>query len=246
MNTCDNDAAKQLCRTIYLRSWPRKAFDVSNRVLDTRRHTLKQIPVMATASILMVLILYSGLSFSFGSDVSVNDNVMCGPNCLWLAAKSYNITTSLKKLRYFAQTDLLQGTSLKGMLKALRQIGLEPVLIKTDWKGLSKIRQPAILLLNQSSNGHYTFLEKIGPKLIRLVDPPERKTWTRDEFMSKFTSYTIVVCKDTEDKKHVEDQFKTQATSYCANRAAIFLAVVFASILILFVLTKRNRGTAVT
>ena len=167
-------------------------------------------------------------------------NVMCGPHCLWLAAKSYGITTTLKKLRYFAETHPSRGTSLKSMLKALRQIGLEPLLVNTDWHGLQKIRRPCILLLNQPANGHYVFLERIDSETIGLISPPDRYTWPRSEFVRVFTGNVIAVCRDTEDKNTVARHFKPNLTANLKTRAAVFLTVLLSGTLILLITRPWN------
>ncbi|MCX5718769.1 MAG: cysteine peptidase family C39 domain-containing protein [Nitrospirae bacterium] len=187
---------------------------------------------MVSSDLLGVLFIFLSITSTSGSDAQTNSNLMCGPNCLYLAAKSYNIPTSLQKLTYFAETDLTHGTSLKGMLKALRQIGLQPLLIKTDWRGLNEINNPVILLLNYKSNGHYVFMEKIDPKIVRVVDAPDRKTWTQEEFMNKFSGYAIIVCRHIEDKQKFEEQFKIKSFLSFVQQIIIILTVVFSVILI--------------
>lgn len=201
---------------------------------------------MVSKSLCAILLIFLSTTFAFTSDTSVGNNLMCGPNCLWLAAKSLNVPTSLKKLRYFAETDPTRGTSLKGMLKALKQVELKPLLINIDWKGLNTIKHPAILLLNQLSNGHFIFLEEIDSKIIRVIDPPDRKTWTRKEFMNKFTGYAIVVCRDSEDKQRLEEKFKTEATANLVKRVLIFLTIIFSGGLIMLISrpwdTRKSMG----
>ena len=152
--------------------------------------------------------------------------MMCGPYCLWLAAKSFNITTTLNKLRYFAETQPHKGTSLEGMLKALRQIGLEPLLTRTTWTGLNTISNPTILLLGQPPNGHYVFLERITPRSITIIDPPHRRHWSRTQFMAEFAGYAIVVCKDANDRDRIEKHITQVALPSVAGKVAAALAIV--------------------
>ena len=179
--------------------------------------------------------MIAGSSYAAPPPCQSYTNVMCGPNCLWLAAKSYNITVSLKKLRYFADTDPDHGTSLTGMLKGLRHIGLEPLLIKTDWTGMTPIKRPAILLLSQPLGGHYVFLEHIDSKTIRVIDAPERVTWTRRQFSSRFTGYAIVVCADPPDAHKLEHELAS-APPRITQAEYLFAAGAFSAVLVLCML----------
>lgn len=171
------------------------------------------------------------------SSTPEDTRLMCGPNCLWLAVRSLDIQVSLKKLRYFAETDS-RGTSLKNMLKALEKVGLYPLLLKTDWKGLTKIKNPTILLLDGNTSGHYVFLHSMGSEKIILIDPPEKKTYTKKEFMSKFNSYAIVAYKNLRDKKQVEKQFGVATSLYFAKKLVFLLMVIFLSTITLFILKR--------
>jgi ABC-type bacteriocin/lantibiotic exporter with double-glycine peptidase domain len=176
----------------------------------------------------------------------VDSKMMCGPNCVWLAARSFNITPSPKKLRYLAGTDPHRGTSLEGMLTALDKIGLYPLLVKTSYKGLTRIKNPVILLLKHSSNGHYVFMEHISPTLIRVIDPPDSKTCSRAEFIDDFTGYAIVVCKNPEDKRKVQQCFTAEQPSRIGKRISICLGIAFALFVILHVLTGRMLKSKMT
>jgi hypothetical protein len=155
--------------------------------------------------VIYAVIVSFGVAFCQEATYEIQDSkMMCGPNCLWLAAKTLNRETTLQKMRYFAETDPHRGTSLRGMLTALRRIGLEPLLVKTDWNGLCKIRNPAILLLRRATSGHYVFLQDIDNETIVVIDAPDRKRYTRDEFVIQFTGYAIVVCRDPLDAKKLK------------------------------------------
>jgi ABC-type bacteriocin/lantibiotic exporter with double-glycine peptidase domain len=199
--------------------------------------TIQKRSAMLTGFVLNIVIAYfiSSHCWSSASAEVTDSKMMCGPNCLWLVARSFDIHTSLKKLRYFAGTDACRGTSVNGMLKALRQIGLEPLLIRTSWRGLSKIRNPVILLIKESSNDHYVFLEELGHKTVRVIDPPDKKTWTQREFMNKFTGYAIVVCRNSQDRQEIEKQFRGILFSHSAKTASILLAILFCGILTLVI-----------
>ena len=159
----------------------------------------------------VILIFFMNTCLHASTEVPEESNLMCGPNCLWLVAKSYNINTTLAKLRYFAKTNPYRGTNVDGMLRALKEIGLEPLLIRTDWAGLKKILHPAILFVGQPSGGHYVFLEKIQPNFIRIIDAPRRKTWTQKQFMSRFTGYAIVACGNPDEAQKFKHQLASGA-----------------------------------
>ena len=186
--------------------------------------------------------LYPYNTFCAVPPTTENSEMMCGPNCLWFAARSMGVTTSLKHLRYFAETDPCRGTSLKNMLKALGRIGLESILLKTDWEGLNKIGNPTILSLNKSSGGHYVFMSSINSKTISLIDPPEKKTWGKKEFMNKFNGYAIIVCKNIEEKQELEKQFNNTRNTMSSTKIKTLLAIIiiFAVIICVLVLLKKK------
>lgn len=191
----------------------------------------------------VVIAVLLSLCFGKESDPSECVNVMCGPHCLWLAAKCYGVTTDLKRLRYFAETDATRGTSLKNMLKTVRTLELEPLLLNADWAGLQDIKRPAILLINQPLNGHYVFLEDIGHETISVLDPPSRKVWMRKEFMDRFTGIVIVVCRDVDDRLVIEGQFKSKGTLGRVLSPLIIMLLVLGVVVIgLFSSARRKNG----
>ena len=189
----------------------------------------------------LVIFFLCFLAFTIGECKGVEEfSLMCGPNTLWLAARSCGVKTTLKELRYFAETDINRGTPLHGMMKALREVGLEPLLMKTDFSGLDRIGHPVILVLDGPSNGHYTFLEEINSQMVKVIDPPERKTWTRGQFMKRFTGYAIVVCQDHNEAREFQQQLARSKISLITNE--LFLFSVLASTVVIAFWILRYHG----
>ena len=137
------------------------------------------------------------LTIAIGEHKPVDEpDLMCGPNVLWLAAKSYGVNTTLQKLRYYANTDKERGTSLNGMLTALKSIGLDPVVVQADWKGLKKLKSPAIALFVKNTDiGHYVFLQEIRNNSAFILDPPYTMQLSEEEFSQQYYGIVIIPSK---------------------------------------------------
>ena len=191
-----------------------------------------------------ISIIFLSICFGQQSETSEN-NLMCGPNCLWLAARAYSTSSTLEELMYLAGTSANGGTNLNGMIKALNTIGLHPLVIKTNWAGLFQIKVPTILLLKGRTVGHYVYFDEISQESVRIIDPPERKTWTRGQFMKRFTGYAIVVCRDYSEEREFQQQLVRSKISLKTN-GLFFFSVLASTVVIAFWILRYHGRTEKT
>jgi ABC-type bacteriocin/lantibiotic exporter with double-glycine peptidase domain len=105
-----------------------------------------------------------------GKAVLFRANAVCGPNCLWQVAKACGVECSLNEIATSAGTDSFRGTTVEGMLRACRQIGLPAAAVRTGLENVAADPRVAILLLNADRFAHYAILDSVGQQNVRLLD----------------------------------------------------------------------------
>jgi hypothetical protein len=120
-------------------------------------------------------------------------NVMCGPCCLWQIARVYGKACSLDAIRSKAQTDPREGTTMRGMIEAAHEIGLEAAGVKMNIRTLTQDPRTAVLLLNVGGNGHYVILDRIANDRVRLLDGPKFRDLSVDQLKSLWDGYAILI-----------------------------------------------------
>lgn len=134
--------------------------------------------------------------------ISVHRDLLCGPKCLWHIANACGIRFSLSEIEYVANTDREKGTTVKGMINALQEMGLTGIPVKIDISALEKESRVAIMLLRQEeSSGHYVIYDKIENDRIRFFDDGTFKELSIDRLKQIWGGHTILV--DTENGSHI-------------------------------------------
>ncbi|WP_432974278.1 peptidase domain-containing ABC transporter [Dactylosporangium sp. CA-233914] len=112
----------------------------------------------------------------------------CGPACLAMVLSGLGRATSVRQLRadFGVGRD---GTSARRIAEVAQEYGLAARGLRVDRTGLSGVRLPAIAHWGED---HFTVLEKVGSRRIRMVDPGCGRRWlTREEFFADFSGTVL-------------------------------------------------------
>jgi len=176
----------------------------------------------------------------------------CGPTCLRIIAKFYNLNFSSEILRRFCYISR-EGVNLLAIKKTAELIGFKAVGMKLTFKQLvEKNNFPCILYWNQN---HFVVCYDITKKApnkykIKISDPAsQRITYTKEEFLhcwgeKKSDEYSCGVAlflKPKENYKSIKDEFNKESHSllsylkyfspYRMMIGQLFLAIVVGSLL---------------
>ncbi|WFB11305.1 peptidase domain-containing ABC transporter [Streptomyces sp. LX-29] len=112
----------------------------------------------------------------------------CGPSCLAMVLGGLGRATRVRELR--AQFGVgRDGTSARRIIEVARDHGLAARGLRVDAAGLAAVRLPAIAHWRED---HFTVLEKVGPRRIRMVDPEYgRRSMTHGEFFAEFSGTVL-------------------------------------------------------
>jgi len=154
--------------------------------LKTAKYALLCMACAAAAGICRV-----GNSSDEGSAPRFVDGMMCGPECLWLAAHRYGKHVSLETLMRMAHTDPRTGTTVRNMLNVCRELGLSAECVETDLDSLlADSRQDILLVLN---NTHFILLVGADAEKVYLVDEARREEMDRVTFARYWGGLAIAV-----------------------------------------------------
>lgn len=101
-------------------------------------------------------------------------NADCGPQALLLACRQIDIAANLPALRKAAGTTK-QGTTLAGLAKAAKSVGLKAQGVQMDRNALSALSQPAVAWVD---GNHYVAVLQVKGDQATVHDPnqPEKET----------------------------------------------------------------------
>lgn len=120
-------------------------------------------------------------------------DTMCGPHCLWQIAYTFGKNYSLGAIRNLCGTDAEKGTSMSGMVKASRSIGLKAKAVKTDIYYLKGCLHIPILLMDYGGINHFVIFDKIEGDQIKILDGPNYKTFPLKKLKSIWNGYAIII-----------------------------------------------------
>ena len=123
------------------------------------------------------------------------DETDCGAACLAMIATHFGSHLSITKIREVAGTDR-QGTSLKGMLEAARNLNLDAKAVKGNEQIFSpKFPVPLIAHLQyQNGNNHFVVISKINEKRVWTYDPALGKlSYKKEDFLKIWSGYLVLV-----------------------------------------------------
>jgi hypothetical protein len=130
---------------------------------------------------------------SAGKVVLFRANAMCGPNCLWQVARAYGQERSLQDIAASAGTDPFRGTTLEGMLRACRQMGLPAEAVRTRLDKVTADPRVAVLLLNADNLAHYAILDAAGEQSVRLLDGSQFREMPVGKLKDLWTGVALLI-----------------------------------------------------
>jgi len=137
------------------------------------------------------------LTFPLGAASERDDQyngMMCGPHCLWLAAKRCGVNISLERARRLVAPDLRslhKGTSVQSMLQAAQTLGLRGEVVATSLEGLSRDPRSAILIVDDDT--HYVFLKRIDSPRVSLIDSMRPVVLSREALEKRWGGLAIMI-----------------------------------------------------
>lgn len=112
------------------------------------------------------------------------DRTDCGPACLATVLQHWGRKEPLYRLRVLAGTTQT-GTSMWGLVRACKQLGLEVRALEADLEGLQTLELP--LMLHWEHN-HYVVLVRLTPRKAQIADPAIGLYWINlAELQEKWT-----------------------------------------------------------
>ena len=157
-------------------------------------------------------------------------NMTCGPDCLWLVARSYGKNVTLARVAEIACTEPPLGTSAANMVRAAEQIGLGAEVVRGDLDAIVKDGRRAILIVND--NTHYVLLEDCDPGAVRVVDGDGRREIVRDTFNRSWDGLAIMVGESPPESHTVRAKVLAALMALC---------IAFSVIGLWAVLSRRKR-----
>jgi predicted double-glycine peptidase len=154
-------------------------------------------------------------------------DVMCGPNCLWQVSRAFGKSHSLGSIAYIAEITPQKGTSIHGMLKALTEMQLPAVAVKTNIRTLRQDPRVAVLLLELEESRHYVILDRIANNTVRLLDGGSLKNLSTNELESIWKGHAILIGENTQ---HSQAGFRKYAAlaSLLSSVAILTFAALYA------------------
>jgi HlyB family type I secretion system ABC transporter len=114
----------------------------------------------------------------------------CGVTCLVMVGLYWGKRLSLNQLRDMANVSR-HGTTLRGLIAAAEQTGLNVRPVKGGLEGLIQQKLPAIA---HWEGNHYIVVNAINRRHVYVSDPQiGRKRLTHDEFKAGWTGYTLLL-----------------------------------------------------
>lgn len=123
------------------------------------------------------------------------DESDCGAACLAMMASHFGSHLSITKIREVAGTDR-EGTSLKGMLEAAKNLNMDAKAVKGNEQIFSpKFPVPFIAHLQyQNGSNHFVVISKINEKHVWIFDPAIGKvSYKKEEFLEFWSGYLILI-----------------------------------------------------
>lgn len=128
--------------------------------------------------------------------VKQHDISDCGAACVASIAAHYKLLVPIAHIRQLASTSS-KGTSIAGLLEALRALGFEAKGVRGDLSGLMNVPKPAIAhIMPRAGLHHFVVIYGTSPDHIELMDPADGRIhrYVHDEFLRLWTGVMVVMC----------------------------------------------------
>ena len=107
----------------------------------------------------------------------------CGPRALLLACQPLHATATVTRLREAAGTTP-EGTTLEGLARAARGLGLKAEGVQVDREALADLRPPAVAWVD---GHHFVAVLHTSDDRVTIHDPnqPREETWPLNELLTR-------------------------------------------------------------
>jgi ATP-binding cassette subfamily B protein len=118
------------------------------------------------------------------------DEMDCGAACVTMVTEAFGHHIDRSHVRDVVGTSV-DGTTLAGITRGARAIGLEVEPLKASKDRIDDLRLPAIVQWNAK---HWIVLDEVTPTRVHVADPASGPQWIpRDEFIEHWTGFTALV-----------------------------------------------------
>lgn len=127
--------------------------------------------------------------------IKQQDTSDCGAACIASVAAHYKLVMPLSRVRQLASTSR-KGTSIAGLLEALKAMGFEAKGVRGDLSSLMNIPKPAIVhIMPRAGMHHYVVVYGASSRHIELMDPADGRIhqYAHDDFLSCWTGVMVVM-----------------------------------------------------
>jgi predicted double-glycine peptidase len=147
------------------------------------------------------------------NDIIPGDRVTCGIQCVYLLCKLHDVSVDinhlLKTISYKEG-----GTSMLDLKKAAENLGFTCQGYEVSFAKLRQLPLPAIVHLKRS---HYLVLLSVGPKTVKVADPPSRSLEIgHKEFIDEWSGH-VLTCERSKNILAKAVPSKTGETVYIEN-----------------------------
>jgi hypothetical protein len=119
----------------------------------------------------------------------------CGPRALALVCQQLGVSVSVERLRPLAATTQ-KGTSLEGLAKAARALGLKAEGVQVSREALAEIETPAVAWVN---GNHYISVQSVkgegeqGTAVIHDPNAASEQTIPQEQLLRQCSGYLLLV-----------------------------------------------------
>ncbi|MFH0756278.1 MAG: peptidase domain-containing ABC transporter [Bacteroidota bacterium] len=131
----------------------------------------------------------------------------CGPACISSVMAHYGMRIPVSRIRQLARTDH-QGTSMYGMVQALKQLDFEARGLQGSADHMDKLPLPFIAhLVRKDGNHHYVTVYNVNGKSLKIMDPAdgEIKRRQKTEFGECWSGSVIAMVPGTKEQPFSPD-----------------------------------------
>ena len=170
------------------------------------------------------------------NNVKQHDITDCGPCCIATICLDYKKEVTITRLRELSGTDN-KGTTLKGMVSALEELGFYAKAIKVTSDAFNTpFTLPCIArIITKEGLTHYVVIEKIKKDIFIISDPDKgiiKKT--KEEFLKDFDGYLILTYPDDSfimSKEKTKSVF-SRFVKLLLNQKSLFITAIIGSVVL--------------
>lgn len=135
--------------------------------------------------------------------IKQQDITDCGAACVASVAAHYQLLLPIARIRQLASTSK-RGTSIAGVLEALRALGFDAKGVRGDLSALVNVPKPAIAhIMPRAGLHHYVVVYGGTSEHIELMDPADGRIhyYSHEEFLRQWTGVMVVTLPGDDFRK---------------------------------------------